>query len=409
MIPLIKIILDTRRKKSNELYPVKLRVTYNRKQRYYPINIDMSKADFNEIYVKNPPTRIKKTINLIKKEEGKALEIIDELKTFSFKKFDALYKGAYERSASLKFLYDEYIKKLRKNDQIRTAESYKYSFGSLSSFFNKEIQIEDVDVDFLNEYEKWMLNKGRSANTIGIYLRPLRSIFNIAVESQIIYKEEYPFGKGKYIIPSTHNVKRALSINDIKKIFFYKSENTAENSSKDYWMFSYLCHGLNFKDIARLKYKNLKDNCLEVIRSKTINSTKSSQHKIVIPLLPESKAIINRLSQKRVNNETYIFPILDSILNEEEKIKKLDLFISTTNKYMGRIGNKLGVKLKLTTYVARHSYATIMYQNGTPLTMISEQLGHHNIQTTENYLGSFTTDQIKDYSKVLIDFSNEKN
>jgi len=74
---------------------------------------------------------------------------------------------------------------------------------------------------FLNQYEAWMLNNGRSTTTVGIYLRSLRTIYNKGIEAGIVDKESYPFKKGKYQIPAGRNIKKALTIGEIQKIFEY--------------------------------------------------------------------------------------------------------------------------------------------------------------------------------------------
>lgn len=411
MIPHVKLVLDTRYPKKNGLFPVKIRITYNRKQKYYPIGKDLSKDDFKTTL---SPDKLEKTLkeasDMFKKKEGKALDIIEELKSFDFKRFEERFKGFTSSKTDVTTLYKEYIKKLENNDQVRTADSYRYSLKSISSYYKNNLDFEDVTVDFLRGYEKWMTQKNKSITTVGMYLRCLRTVFNLAIEKQIVPRDSYPFGKRKYVIPASNNIKKAISINDIEKIISYDSGvSLAESIARDYWVFSYLSHGLNFKDVAKLKYKNIDGDTINVIRSKTSNSTKNNQKHISIPLLPESLKIIERLGNKDISRENYVFPILKpklSVIDQEKLIKQ---FIKTTNKYMGRIGKKLGINTRITTYVSRHSFATIMKFSNAPTSFIQEQLGHTSVVTTENYLASFDLDTKREYSKKLLNFTKNDN
>jgi site-specific recombinase XerD len=76
--------------------------------------------------------------------------------------------------------------------------------------------------------------------------------------------------------------------------------------------------------------------------------------------------------------------------------------IKMTNKYMKRIGEKLGIEGDLNTYAARHSFATILLQSDAPVAFISQALGHTNLKTTQSYLGSFDDEKTKGYLDALL-------
>jgi integrase/recombinase XerD len=412
MTPTVKLLLDTRYPKKNGLFPVKIRITYNRKQKYYSLGKDLSKDDFNDATssTKKLPKELKDISKKFKQREGQALDIIDELKSFDLKRFDERFNGFTSSKTDVKSIYDKYIRELEKNDQIRTADSYRYSFKSISSYSKNNLDFDDVSAEFLNGYEKWMMKNNKSITTIGMYLRCLRTIINIAIEKQIIPRESYPFGKRKYVIPASNNIKKALPMNVIGLIASYDSGSSlAESNARDYWIFSYLSYGLNFKDIAKLKYKNIDGNTIKIIRSKTVNSTKNNQKHISIPLLTKSLQIIERLGNSDQSRENYVFPILKPKLSVNDQEKLIKQFIKTTNKYMIRIGKKLGISTRVTTYVARHSFATIMKFMDAPTSFIQEQLGHTSITTTENYLASFDIDTKRAYSEKLLSFKKSNN
>jgi len=121
-----------------------------------------------------------------------------------------------------------------------------------------------------------MLEKKKSISTVGIYTRSLRTIFNKAISDGIIPNDLYPFGRHKYQTPTALNVKKALSLEDIKKIYDYKAPpGTMKEQARDMWLFSYIANGINPKDIAWLKYSNIKDDKIVLIRQKTIRTERT--------------------------------------------------------------------------------------------------------------------------------------
>jgi len=130
--------------------------------------------------------------------------------------------------------YDNYISELCANDQFGSANSYRNSKSALKRFRPGKVRFEDVTKEFLNDFEKWMVENGRSISTVGIYLRTLRTIFNNAIAQGVVRPEFYPFGRRKYVIPTGRNMKRALNIDQIRQIFQYKAEPGSSGESKGF-------------------------------------------------------------------------------------------------------------------------------------------------------------------------------
>lgn len=101
--------------------------------------------------------------------------------------------------------------------------------------------------------------------------------------------------------------------------------------------------------------------------------------------------------------EDYIFPLLERGMDLELIEKRISTFIRNTNKALNEIGTDLDLPLKLTTYVARHCFATKQKNNGAPLIYIKEALGHSNITTTQDYFGSFDDDSLKTMHEGLME------
>jgi integrase/recombinase XerD len=264
-----------------------------------------------------------------------------------------------------------------------------------------------VTPDFLRAYERWMLEQNRSLTTVGIYLRALRTLFNDAILEGLISKKNYPFGKKPlYQIPAGQNIKKALSRSELKQIFDYEPATPTEARARDFWIFIYLCNGINPKDIAELKFKNL-DRAMQKItfrRAKTKRTNRDSKP-AEIYLQPLAAEILERYATKPEKPEAYIFPILTDGDNAQRQDDDISNFVQTINKPMRVIRAKLGIEKQVTTYTARHSFATMLKRSGAPMEFISESLRHQDLRTTEKYLDSFEDTTKRRYGKALLDFN----
>lgn len=310
-------------------------------------------------------------------------------------------------------------------EQFGTAGLYDNTRTSLGRFLgengNSETQsllpFEKITVEFLKDYERWMLRFGKSTRkkdtaptaasitTIAIYMRNIRAAFNTAVDDwKIVSKDLYPFGKRKYKIPTSKNIKKALPMSIIEKIIYFKCGNEREEMHRDLWVFSYMGNGANFADIVRIQWKdvNLTGNKISFLRKKTIRTIKEDIEPVVVDILPEMWSIIKKWGSKDRSPQNFIFPILNNGMLELQKEKASDYFIAQTNNSLKSISKSLELTVKVRTYEARHSFATIMLQSEAPVKFISKKLGHKSIATTEKYLGEFEDDKVQEYLQHLV-------
>ncbi len=131
-----------------------------------------------------------------------------------------------------------YISKLLNEHRIRTAAHYQTTYNVLARF-SGNVRFVDIDVLYLKRFEVWMLEQNYSKTTVGIYTHCLRALFNEAIFQGIIKRESYPFGRRLYQPPSSRNIKKALTLEDVSKIYYYIPENKQERKAKDFWLFSY--------------------------------------------------------------------------------------------------------------------------------------------------------------------------
>ena len=446
MATTISIVLDTRRIKKTKKYPVKLRVTSNRAVEYYQTVFDLSEEEFNRLSASRVSAQLQTIRDKLKEIERSASNFIEKLSPFEFSSFELQFiqdnKLFCPRRAKLKqpvtieaafdyapfekkfpilldknnavgtisFAYSEYIKPLLREGRISTAVNYHCSYVSLKKF-RGNVRLADITPSYLTEFTNYMFSRDISRTTVGFYLRPLRCIFNESIENGIITREKhYHFGRRKYQIPTSKNIKKSLDLQDIEKIYNYVSNPLieSEQKAKDYWLFSYFGNGMNPKDIASLKYRDLQGEYLVFERSKTERAMRSSPNPITVFITEDIQRIIDRWGNSNKAPGNYIFPVFEPGLSPMRLYDLKLLFVCFINSWMKEILKKLGINKKATTYVARHSFSTIMKRSGSSTEYIQEALGHADMKTTESYLGSFDKEIKKEFSRRLTSFKTSK-
>ncbi len=403
-------------------YPVKLQVSYLQQQKFYSLAGERYTPDDFDLIIapksQNTATFKKKDIrdkfNTVQKRADDIINLLDE---FTFEDFEKEFIGVRGKKSTIKQYFENKAVELESESKLGTATGYKATIKSLEKF-DSNITFKKITPKYLKQYENWYVKEGKTSQTkhkkgkeaekkggsyttVGIYMRNLRHIVNIAIKDRLIYN--YPFGesKDKYQIPVSNNTKKALTLNDIALLINYKSDNEQEIKSLKYWLFSYLCNGMNMIDILNLKYSNIDNDTLKFIRIKTKDTTKHKKQ-IEVVLLPETLEIIEQLGNTDKEPNNYIFPVLTDGLTAIDQKKLVAQHIHTINKYMARIAKKVGIDAKPTTYYARHSYSTIIRDSGASTEFIAEQLGHQSTKVTQAYLDSFKKDTKEKFQKTLI-------
>ncbi|MDD3331492.1 MAG: site-specific integrase [Bacteroidales bacterium] len=370
--------------------PLMIRVSKNGKTKYKSIGISILPQYWD--FIQNKPKRncpnkemIQKIINeTLSEYNEKALALIASKKEFTVN--DVIANNPITTNTTVEELFDFHIKQLILEDRLKYASTFKELKKSLLDY-NKRLNISfmDINMNWLKDYETWLRQKNYGENSIGIRFRTFRVLYNIAIEKGIVKSEHYPFKTYKVAKLHMETIKRAISKQDIKKIIDYKTKDVYTQLSIDIFLFSYFCGGINFKDIAYLTRENVIDNKLVYFRKKT-------KKLIRLPLNDNAMKIINKYD---VPNCLYLFPIFnDKHITELQKANRLHKVLSIVNARLKRIGKELNLPIKLTTYVARHSFATVLKKAGVSTAIISESLGHTSEKTTQIYLDSFDNEQI---------------
>ncbi|WP_197428790.1 tyrosine-type recombinase/integrase [Phnomibacter ginsenosidimutans] len=201
-------------------------------------------------------------------------------------------------------------------------------------------------------------------------------------------------------------MKKALTIDDISKIFYHQlpKDSTAE-MCRDYWMFMYMANGINVKDMCLLKYSNVDGNTISFIRAKTAR-TKRIVEPIRIVLNDELKSIIAKWGNEP-DPKKFIFPVLEDGQDLERQRNLIQQLTHLINDHMKAIAADLGIERSVTTYFARHSFATILQRSGANVSFISEAIGHSSIRTTQQYLAGFEDEAKMEALKALTAFKQQ--
>ena len=385
--------------KTGEL-PLKIRVCKDRKTRY--INLGVSTKAEHWDFEKNQPKStcpnrelIEKLIsNKISEVKSKIVELKSEDREFSATTLVENVSNPI-KLITVGELFKQHIHCLEEEKRTGYRLSIQQTYNSLLKF-NKHLDIpfSDVDYSWLKRYETWLRKQNKSENTIGIRFRNIRMIFNLAMDMELVKPENYPFKKFKVSKLHQETAKRALSKDEILTVIDYPT------AGKDFYTklainlftFSYFMGGINFVDMAYLTERNVIGNRLIYHRRKT--------GKLIN--LPMQERALLALKEYKESNKPYLFPILSTLhKTEQQKLNRLHKVISKVNKILKIIGEELDIPIKLTTYVARHSYATVLKRAGIATSIISESLGHSSEKVTQIYLDGFENSQIDEAMENL--------
>lgn len=390
----VSIPFDKKIEKDKDFYPVKYRVTYLRKQVYYPC-MDLTLDEYDKLHKLVRSEYLTKTKKLIHDNFKKITDTIEDLVIHEGFTIDGLNTRLSRGTTdSIKVAFQNKIDDLINNGKIGSSVWYSCAKESIEKYTSKNLLFADITVNWLKSYEAYLLKEKRTYTTISMYMRALRSIINEGKAHGIISQAQYPFvlkKNGKYSIPEGTGRKIALTTEQLMEVFNYQIYPDDEKW-RDLWVFSFYCNGANLNDILRFKYENIIGNCIEWFREKTIHQDKEKR-KIRAVITEEMKLIIDKYGNPDRKPGNYIFPYLRDKLTPIEERKIIQNVTHLINKKMHKIGQALEIG-DITTYWTRHSWASISRKEGISTFAISKGMGHKNLKTTEIYLDSLSDDEL---------------
>ena len=290
-------------------------------------------------------------------------------------------------------LFSHYVEKqtvrLRQLGRYSTARNYQTALRSFLDFCgHRQISFSDFNSTLVADYERWLKNKV-TLNTVSCYLRSLRAVYNKAVTEGLVV-DKSPFSRSYTGYPKTE--KRSVGIADIRKLSKLPlKQGTFACLVRDIFLFCIFACGMPFVDVAFLRKSQISDGYLTYHRKKT-------HQKIRIRLLPCAQSIINRY---RSSDSDYVFPFLTRT-DPEEAYKQYKEKLSYYNKVLKDIGKQAGIARKLTSYVSRHSWASLAYEQNTDVSVISKGLGHTSANTTYIYIKGIDDVRLDDANRKIV-------
>jgi len=399
---------DTRRAKKDNTYPIKLRVTHERVPRMFKTRFSLTKEDYNKSYGAKTPKGIYIRLNKELREiEGYGREIINGMEQFSFATFEREFYNERQAPNDVIFYYQRLIKEYKESEQVSTKNNYKAALKLLLSIlfkmeFDSKVDIATANIrkipfDFfthkkLEYFEREAEKRGKSITTISIYLKSLRRVFRLAIKEGAIVEDIFPFGNtsddDKYVIKETINNKRGLSWDEIGLLENYTPEAASSRERGiDFWFLTFYLRGTNMIDILKIKGKDLSDDKVEFIRSKTRRSRRVIT-KMVITLTPKALDIIKKYGNVNAADDEYVFPVLEKGDSITLIKKKVGNFTRSVNQAMKKIAIEVGINKPCSTMVARHSWASLAADKKVNIYELMESMGHSKLTTTQNYLKS---------------------
>ena len=282
------------------------------------------------------------------------------------------------------------IKQLRNIGKERTADSYTSAVNSFDRFIGDEVDVslDLIQSDLMVGYETYLKMCGVCPNSSSFYMRNLRAIYNRAVEKGLTnprnpFKHVYT-GIGK-------TVKRSVSLKVIRQIRDMDLGHTPElDYARDLFMFSFYTRGMSFVDMAYLKKSDLRNGILVYRRHKT-------NQQLFVRWEQPMQDIVDKYDTAE---SPYLLPIIRN--NEKDPRSQYKNALHLLNRKLKVIGQRLELPVALTTYVARHTWASVAQSKNVSISVISEAMGHDSESTTRIYLASLDKSQVDKANKLIL-------
>jgi site-specific recombinase XerD len=391
-----KLILRYNKILSNDEHPIMLRITINRQSQFVTTKKSSSVENWDEkaqsVRKSHPDHR---TINPLLKSINSKIDLIllnageeQGIVSFDDVKNIVLRMTVTDRdikSQNLLEYFDTVINRLKEQDRLGYAETFDSTKKCLKRFTgNRDYPFLNIQLSFLNKFEGDLLKRNCAATTRSVYFRTFRTLWKMAIKDKVCPEKHYPFKDfsfAKYNNPRTK--KRAITkpqIDLIADIKIGADQDTLINS-RNYFLFSFYCRGLNFTDLAELKWGNICEGELSYTRAKTGEDFRFKLHDQALRIIEHYKNLDGN------SDAGYIFPILYKRHDTPKAIRfRKQKILKRVNSDIKELAKSVGIERTVTTYVARHSYASILRSNGVSKEIIGQTMGHDSLKTTDIYL-----------------------
>lgn len=401
----VKVLLNKNWQHKSGTYPIVLQILHKRKKKIIYTGCRIMECDFD---VEKQKVSLSAESILSEREAQKINHVIRKKRKELCAKIDSYEAQGIDytlcdlndkpiRQKQIWFLkyMEEQISAKRDAGLDGTADAYKSTRNSFCHFLKgKDISASEVTPKLIRLYADFLKGAGDSENTVAYYMRNLKTIYNRIVTDGFKPTCAFPFKVAKTTISKTPKraITREILINVARMKFIPKKESHLE-LARDIFMFSFYCQGTAFVDIIRLEKTS-------IVAGNITFSRQKSKQPIHIAIFPQIEELMNKYK----NDTDYVFPILD-VEDSRSLYVQYKLALQRVNYGLKIIGKRLGLDYSLTTYMARHTWATLLKELGVPVSIISEGLGHSSEDMTRIYLKEFDRSVLDEVNRKVANFN----
>ena len=405
-----KVVLDTRYKHKDKSHRYCLRTMVEGKVRYLPIDYQLTEEQHNVVFKKMANT--KDCIDLREKFseiETHAQRVYSSIRHYDPERFKQLFykkdsqtkpdDPTLPKTLAMKELFEYYM--TNTSIKVSTRIHMKVALSKLHEF-HANVYVDDIDVQFLKDFEKSQFRTKKSISTVASYMRDVRTVLNYFIKVKKIIPRDYnyPFGKGVYSIKLKKKKKNVLQEEEILSLI---DLTTFEDKKQEYayniFMLLYYACGINPIDLLKLRWEDLDHNHFHFVRTKTETTRKSEVQELVIPLTEEVKFYQNKDGDP---TSPFVLGKLHEGYTDQSLRNRKNRFRQEINTELKKIGKRLNLSVILRMASARDAYASSLDRNGVQRENISSMLGHSDIRTTSNYLDSLSIKKTFDINDKLV-------
>ena len=397
-------IVQRKKKLSDGLYPIFLRITKDRQSKFYktPFSSTISEWTTSTGTFNKKKNNHFQNNRLLVKIKDRAYKIATDLEVenpdYTLQDFDKRYRITFNPVSNDVFaFFDEIIEEMTFAGRIGNAKSYKDTKTSVQIFHKlKKLKFREVNSAFLSKYDAFLRSRGGTDGGVGVKMRAIRALFNKAIARGVIKESLYPFKTYKISRLRGKGFKRALDFEEILRIINLDlSDHPHLINTRNYFVFSFYTRGMNFADMMCLEWKDVEANVIYYTRAKTKGN-------FSIAIMPPVQKILDYYREHGYGNK-YVLPLLfreDYTPTQlaDRKHKMLGIY----NIELKEVAKLCNITKNVSSYVARHSFANCLKQKGVATDVISESLGHQNLAVTQAYLKELDTEIVDKALEVLL-------
>lgn len=285
------------------------------------------------------------------------------------------------------------------NNRLSTYERMSCSINSLLKF-KPELQLNDVTLEFLTNYER-LMSRDLKPPTIAGYLKDLKTLINHSKKKFDEFPKGYknPFDKGEFCIRSNFPHKSVMRLEELETVLNFNEYRTEHDEfALDMWQLLFYSNGINFIDALLMKWKDIDAGVIRFLRRKTSTTRKNNIKLIEIPIDENIKRIVGRWGRP---DSIYVFGLIHDEKDQKHLYSRNKHHRRKINKSLKWITSILELSVPLRLKTARENYATTLYRMGIPKDKIGEILGHSNSKVTEHYFGTLGVESVEGINKLL--------